>query len=49
VRGLREKRRPNGEKRRPNGEKIRRGAPTSCRKRGAAITRARRRKAGRAG
>jgi len=33
----------------PNGEKIRRGAPTSCRKRGAAITRARRRKAGRAG
>ena len=31
------------------GEKIRRGAPTSCRKRGGAITRARRRKAGRAG
>jgi hypothetical protein len=42
VRGLRGKRRPNG-------EKIRRGAPTSCRNRGAAITRSRRRKAGRAG
>ena len=42
MRGLREKRRPNG-------EKIRRGAPTSCRKRGGAITRASRRKAGRAG
>jgi hypothetical protein len=36
-------------KRTRSGEKIRRGAPTSCRKRGAAITRASRRKAGRAG
>jgi hypothetical protein len=42
VRGLREKRTKSG-------EKIRRGAPTSCRKRGAAITQAMRRKAGRAG
>ena len=43
-----ERERPSREEE-TNGEKIRRSAPTSCRNRGAAITRSRRRKADGAG